>query len=276
MASSCSLVVSARHSLALILLVATVASPLAPSDALAANEPTSTSQPSTKPWCAPEVSELSDHVCYFDGGASSRGRRTLVIYLHGSLVFSPGFQYVQQRNMRLQAKQNGFAVLIPTSPRTDAGFWWPSSATQKADEPGIVSGIGKARAELEARLGTHFDETFVVGFSSGGYYASSLAVRGALDVDGYIVLAGGSSWTRPNAAAGTKQIPIYVGVSASDPQTRDHSRGFTRTLAALHWPFRVEEREVGHLVDPVFVARGLAWLRGRAELPRGAEATPSN
>ncbi len=224
----------------------------------------------TLPWCAPEVSELSDHVCYFDGGTRPEGRRTLVVYLHGSLVFNPGFQYVQQRNMRLQAKQNGFVVLIPTAPRTDTGYWWPSGATQKADEPGIVAGIAKSKAELEAKLNTHFDETFVIGFSSGAYYASSLAVRGVLDVDGYIVLAGGSSWMRPDAANGAKRVPIYVGVSATDKQTRDHARGFAGTLASLHWPFRVDEREVGHMVDPVFVARGLWWLRSRLTPPAPA------
>ncbi len=215
------------------------------------------------PWCGPEVTELEDHVCFAEGGAPSSGRRTLVVYLHGMLATTPGFQYVQQRMMARQAKQLGFTLLIPTSPRTESGYWWPSGAAQKEQEPGIVAGILRARGELEARLGARFDETFVVGFSSGAYYASSLALRGVLDVDGYVVLAGGSSWMRPGPD--TKRAPVYVGVSASDRQTAEHSRAFAGTLAALRWPYRVEEREVGHEVDGVFLAHGIGWLRGRAK-----------
>ena len=43
-----------------------------------------------KPWCAPEVVELSDHVCFFDGGTPPSGTRTLVVYLHGMLATTPG------------------------------------------------------------------------------------------------------------------------------------------------------------------------------------------
>ena len=44
-----------------------------------------------KAWCGPEVTELSDHVCFFDGGVPADGRRTLVVYLHGALAMTtPG------------------------------------------------------------------------------------------------------------------------------------------------------------------------------------------
>ena len=222
-----------------------------------------------KPWCSDEVVELSDHVCYADGGPSPNGRRTLIVYLHGMLVATPGFQYVQQRALAREAKARGFTVLFPTSPLVKDGYFWPTSAAaQKEQEPAILAGIERSRAALAERLGHPFDETFVVGFSSGAYYASSLAVRSALDVDGYIVLAGGSSWARP-ADANAKRAPVYVGVSASDGQTATHSRSFAGTLAALHWPYRVEERPVGHLVDDVFLAHGLAWLRYRKRASEG-------
>src|SRR5262249_9493635 len=71
------------------------------SDKSEKREKTEKHEKADKPWCAPEVSELSDHVCYFDGGATKSGRRTLVIYLHGSLVPTPGFQWLQQRAMAL-------------------------------------------------------------------------------------------------------------------------------------------------------------------------------
>jgi predicted esterase len=216
------------------------------------------------PWCAPEVTELSDHVCYFDGGAPADGRKTLVIYMHGMLATSPGFQYLQQRAMALHAKKHGFTVLLPTSPRTPGGYMWPTSvAAQREEEPALLAGLAASRAKLEATLGHPFDEVFVVGFSSGAYYASSLALRSALDVDGYIVLAGASSWG-PQKTPG-KRAPIFVGVSASDKATAPDSRGFAGTLAALGWPYRAEERAAGHMVDWTFMAHGISWLRAKTK-----------
>jgi predicted esterase len=218
----------------------------------------------SKAWCAPEVSELSDHVCFFDGGTPADGRRTLVVYLHGALATTPGFQWLQQRAMAIHAKCLGFTVLLPTSPKVDGAYVWPTShAAQEQQESEIVAGIQRARAGLEQRLGHRFDEAFVVGFSSGAYYASSLAVRGVLDVDGYIVLAGGASWVRSESAT-TKRAPVFVGVSAADPQTASHSRAFAIALAGMGWPYRAEERNAGHMVDWAFMSRGIQWLRARA------------
>lgn len=229
-------------------------------------------QAADKPWCAPEVAELSDHVCYFDGtaeqdraGTARGGKRTLVVYLHGSLAPTPGFQYLQQRAMALHAKRHNFTVLLPTSPNIDGYFVWPTGkAAQEAHEPAVLAGIRESREALERKLQTHFDETFVVGFSSGAYYGSSLALRGALDVDGFVILAGGSSWARPSSGSSgtkTRRAPVFVGVSAADKQTAAHSRALAGTLAGLGWPHRVEERNAGHMVDWTFMAHGLAWLR---------------
>ena len=233
----------------------------------------SVSAESAKPWCAPEVNELSDHVCYADGGAAPDGRRTLVIYLHGALAKKHGFAYMQQRAMALHAKKHGFTVLIPTGPSDGVGFVWPSAPKDvKEKEPAILAGIQKARADLEKAVGHAFDETFVVGFSSGAYYASSLALRSALDVDGYIVLAGGGGWVPP-AEGAARRAPVFVGVSAADPLSANHSRGLAGTLSTLQWPYRAEERAAGHGVDWTFMAHGIAWLRDRS--PRAIAKTAS-
>jgi predicted esterase len=227
-----------------------------------------------KPWCAPEVNELSDHVCFFDGGAPADGRRTLVVYLHGLLATTPGFQWLQQRAMALHAKRLGFTVLLPTSPQVNSAYVWPTSrAAETQQETGIVADIRHARTDLEQRLGHGFDETFVVGFSSGAYYASSLAVRGVLDVDGYVVLAGGAAHFR-SESTNTRRAPVFVGVSAADPQTANHSRAFAAALSGIGWPFRVEERNAGHMVDWAFMTHGIQWLRARvpARGAVGAEA----
>lgn len=210
------------------------------------------------------MTTLSDHVCYVDGTTttSTASRRTLVIYLHGVLAKTPGFQYVQQRWMAQEAKANGFTLLMPTAPDRGASFAWPGTdKALKENEAPILETIQRSRAELERRAGVKFDETFIVGFSSGAYYASSLAVRGAVDVDGYIVLAGGGAWMRPARETATRS-PVFVGVSAADRGSAAHSRGFASMLASAHWPLRMETRNTGHGVDRAFMAHGLAWLRG--------------
>lgn len=254
----------ALATLALVTLAtSTMISPAAADETKAKTSRTAKTPPEGKTYCAPEVSELSEHVCYFDGGTPEGGKNTLVIYLHGALATYNGFFYMQQRAMALHAKKHGFTVLMPTSPSDGVGYVWPTSqAAQKEQEAGILAGIAKARTALEKKVGHKFDETFVVGFSSGAYYGSSLAVRNMLDVDGYIVLAGGSSWVKSAQATG-KRAPIFVGVSAADPQTAAHSRSFGGALASMGWPSKVEERNAGHMVDWTFMAHGMAWLRER-------------
>jgi predicted esterase len=228
-----------------------------------------------KPWCAPDVHELhelEDHVCFAEGGTPEDGRRTLVVYMHGAYATTPGFAWLQQRAMALHAKRLGFTVLLPTSPKASASYVWPTSeAAQKAQEAEVLAGIARAKRKLEARLGHTFDETFVVGFSSGAYYASTVAVRGALDVDGYVVLAGGSSWARSHAEP-AKRAPVFVGVSAADPQTANHSRAFAGTLATLGWPYRVMERSAGHEVDGILLTQGISWLRAQKQAQQARPA----
>jgi hypothetical protein len=89
-----------------------------------------------------------------------------------------------------------------------------------------------------------------------------------LDVDGYIILAGGSSWVKTESAS-AKRAPVFVGVSAADPQTAGHSRSFAGSLAAAKWPFKVEERNAGHMVDWTFMTHGIAWLRERSPANEG-------
>lgn len=260
---------STLFSTALIVMCAATVATQAAADEGTKSKSSKANADAAKPYCAPEVSELSHHVCYFDGGAPADGRKTLVIYLHGSLAMNNGFFYMQQRAMALHAKKHGFTVLMPTSPSDGVGYVWPTSqAAQKEQEAGILAGIQKARGALEKKVGHGFDETFVVGFSSGAYYGSSLAVRGMMDVDGYIVLAGGSSWVKSGESP-RKRAPIFVGVSAADPQTAGHSRSFAGSLAAMGWPFKVEERNAGHMVDWTFMAHGIAWLRERKQSKSG-------
>jgi predicted esterase len=246
-------------------LVATPAAEASPKAKfhLDGNSKAKTHASTPKPWCAPEVSELSDRTCWFDGGVPADGRRTLVVYLHGAYAATPGFQHLQQKALALMAKRYNFTLLLPTAPKSAGGYVWPGTAdAQKNEEQAILANIVASKADLEARAGKKFDETFIAGFSSGAYYGSSLALRSGIDVDGYMFFAGGSGWVKP--AANGKRPPIFVAVSAADKQTASHSRALGGSLAALGWPRRVEERNVGHAVDWGFMQRAIGWLRSQS------------
>jgi predicted esterase len=212
-------------------------------------------------WCAPEFEALDDDVCHV-GASPETGRRTLVIFLHGAIAKDTTWQWTQQRALARQAKQSHFEAIFPRAPLGERGYLWPGSVTaQKEHEQALVEGWTAARRKLEAKSGRPFDDVFVMGFSSGAYFVSSLALRGRLDVDGYAVFAGGAAAHGPSAEA-PHRPPVFVGVCSDDPQTAAHSRAFGGALAANGIPHRIDERHVGHMFADAHVAHAVAFLRG--------------
>jgi len=217
---------------------------------------------STEPWCEAQTETLADDVCYFDG--TSGKRRTLVVFLHGVVPPNATWQWTQHRALVREAKRLGFAVLMPHAPRRSYGrkgelYSWPTAvAAQRVEEDGLVESWSQAEKFVEARDG-RFDEVFVIGFSSGAYYASSLAQRGRLDVDGYAFLAGGAA----GRSAPAIRKPIYVGVSARDKQTAPDARALGAALARWGWPHRMQEEPVGHTVSDVHMTHALSYLRSQ-------------
>ena len=118
----------------------------------------------------------------------------------------------------------------------------------------------------DRREGAPFDEVFVMGFSNGAYYASSLALRGRLEVDGYGVFAGGSAPKGTvSASKGTKtRKPLFLAIASKD-ETAKKGRELAKALKELKWPHRVASAPVGHVVADSQLEQGLAYLRGRAE-----------
>jgi predicted esterase len=218
-----------------------------------------------RPYCASELTELADGLCVFDGGTPDDGRKTLVVYLHGALKDVPGAAYLQQRAMVFHAKREHFTVLFAAAPESGGFRAWPRSPeAQAAQEEQVVVGLSIARKSIERQLGRPFDETFVAGFSSGAYYAGSLALRGVLPVDGYLIFAGGNREPTPIDDA-SRRAPVFVGVSAADPGTANGTRTLGGQLADLDWPSRTEEQNAGHLVDWTLMNHGVAWLRAQKD-----------
>jgi pimeloyl-ACP methyl ester carboxylesterase len=220
--------------------------------------------PATSSWCAPEVETLPGGVCHVDG--RREGRRTLVVFLHGLIARGTTWQWTQHRAMARNAKNLGFAVIMPTAPAVgpggSAGYAWPGAPPAREIEQALIDNWLAAQRLLEERNGQPFDEVFVMGFSSGAYYATSLALRGRLDVNGYALFAGGATSSTPGPEV-RRHAPIFVGVCARNPETAVGARTLGASLAAWKWPSRVDEQPIGHMFGDAHVAHALAYLRGR-------------
>ncbi|HVH41749.1 MAG TPA: hypothetical protein VM925_05380 [Labilithrix sp.] len=214
-------------------------------------------------WCAPEIEALPGDACFLDGGARNAPRHTLVIFLHGAIAKNTTWSWNHERMLLRLAKATKVDVVFPRSPQTDAGFVWPGSRdAQDRVEQELIDGWMTAKHALEERNAQPFDDVFVMGFSSGAYFASSLAMRGRADVDGYAVFAGG----QPMAASPSPVehfSPVFVGVCADDTTTAAHSRAFAGSLAAAGIPRAVSEQHVGHGLDHVHFTSALAYLRSK-------------
>ena len=226
-------------------------------------------------WCAPETEALPDSVCAFDGTAASPGassdRRTLVIFLHGLVPRDAGWQWTQQRAVLREAKQFRFTAIMPRAPgvgpRSVAGYAWPGSTAAQPVEQDLIDQWSRARRTLEARAGRPFDEVFVLGFSSGAYFATSLALRGRLDVAGYVLVAGGSATHLTSDPP--RRPPVFIGVSTQDRATAPGARALGQLLAARGWAHRVDEEPVGHMISDLHVAHALTYLRARVDSDGG-------
>ncbi len=214
-------------------------------------------------WCAPEVEELTEGVCHIDGG-QPEGRRTLVIFLHGAIAKDTTWQWTQERALLRQARQAHFEAIFPRAPLGTSGYVWPGSLrAQQGVEQELIDGWIAARKMLEAKSGKPYDDVFVMGFSSGAYFVSSLALRGRLDVDGYAVFAGGVAYA-PRPGETPHPTPVFVGVCANDPHTAPDSRALGGALSMRGWPHRVDEEHVGHMFSDVHVVHAVSYLRRAA------------
>lgn len=228
-------------------------------------------------WCAAEFETLPNDVCFRDAGPSAN---TLVIFLHGVIKLGTTWQWTQQRAAARAAERNGFAVLMPRgrpdiASRAFAGhITWPTSQTaQRKVEDEIVEEWLTAKRLVEQRRGAPFEKVFVFGFSNGAYYATSLAFRSRIPVDGYAVFAGGSAppYLIKHPPRRSAQKPIYVGYGLKDRAHRDPEK-LGKALRAIGWKSRAVARAtVGHTMNDAQADEALKFLTESsksASLPR--------
>jgi predicted esterase len=225
-------------------------------------------------WCAPELETLAGDVCHFTPKKATGGRRTLVVFLHGVIEPGSGAQWMQQRGIVRAAERLGFSVLAPRGrqgigpPKMRDWHAWPTShVAQQTVEEDILTEWRRARTEIETRQGQPFDEVFVMGFSNGAYYATSLAVRDRFEADGFAVFAGGSGAPHIRKAGAqvkaASRAPIFVAIAARDSTTSRAARDLVDVLRRLRWPHRAESLPVGHAVADRHMDHAFEFLRHR-------------
>jgi dienelactone hydrolase len=220
-------------------------------------------------WCASELQTLAGEVCAFVPEKEAKGPRTLVIYLHGVIQPDTTMQWTQQRGAALVGAKYGFTVIMPRGrrgigPKTMEQWWtWPTSIDARfAKEDALVAEWTAARAALEQKAGKPFERVYVFGFSNGAYYATSLAMRARLDVDGYALFAGGSgaAYHEVEAKKTKRRAPIAVAWGEGDP-SHDKQKALAKMLARLRWPSKaLGKRRAGHAMTDEQVAEALAFL----------------
>ena len=140
-------------------------------------------------------------------------------------------------------------------------------------EDDLLAEWAAARQQVEQRAGT-FERVLVFGFSNGAYYASSLALRGKLDVHGYGIFAGGSGGKYSKLLGGQTQrrVPIFVGYGTKDPDHKNQ-KTLISTLQSLGWPHSKKSDRIGHTVSNAQIRAALAYLQGDPEGDVGARAS---
>jgi predicted esterase len=144
-------------------------------------------------------------------------------------------------------------------------YWaWPTSANaQHQHEAEVIEEWMAARRTLEDRAGRKFDKVFVFGFSSGAYYASSLALRGRLPVDGYAVFAGGAApYPRTMMTNVRIRPPIFVGYGLKDKSAIRDARKLAAALRMLRWRHReMAVPRAGHTITDAELREAIGYLR---------------
>ena len=225
-----------------------------------------------KRWCAPELTALAEHSCFFEPEREPKpgSSRVLVIFFHGLVGDGSSWQWEQQRLMARTAAAYGFSALMPRGRlgigpgRDPAVRAWPGSAqAQREVEPDVLAELSQTRRAVELQRGS-FDKVLVFGFSNGAYYAASLALRGKLAVDGYGVFAGGSGnrYDELLAAKAERRVPLFVGYGTRDPDHRRQKQLVT-LLRRQGWPHRAVAANVGHTVTDAQIRGALSFLASR-------------
>jgi len=249
--------------------------PTSPPTATATPTPTPSAAPILTDWCIDELSVLTEDACYV---LPAQPTRRLLVYLSGIVPPTPDSAQKQtvERVVLQASRRAGVAALIPRGRRglgpAQARDWWAWPTTTDAITsfgPAMVARWVEQKKALEAIAGAPFETTYLAGSSSGAYFLSALALRGAVPtaafpVDGFGAMSGGAPYASDaRALGGLTPRPFYVGYGAYDAETKPSALGLVHLLQAARWPVRAAEHPFGHGARDVYLDEALGfWEEG--------------
>jgi predicted esterase len=190
----------------------------------------------------------------------------LLVYLHG--IVPPERTSAIKLNLHTvlknAARRAGVAVLLPRgiqglAPRGHDRWWgWPTGgAAYDRHAPRLVQRFAEQRAQFESAVGVRFTRVYVAGSSSGAYFVVALALRGAIEADGFAALSGGAG-ARTGALERATPRPFYIGYGLQD-SVRGSARALADLLRAQGWPVRIEGHPVGHGAREIYLDEAFAF-----------------
>lgn len=177
--------------------------------------------------------------------------------------------------MQRLANSYNFTILIPQGrpglgPGRDPGVLaWPTAQELQVQYEAELLAEWRAGVAQAEKLHGAFARVFLIGFSNGAYYATSLTFRERFVCDGVAVFAGGSGakYQRLTASRAKRRTPMFVGYGTLDPDNRQQ-RALVALLKALGWPHRALAAKVGHTVASEQMRAALGFLGHSASKSR--------
>lgn len=223
-------------------------------------------------WCIDRVRTLEQGACYV---LPAKRSSDLLVYLHG--IVPPTPSSVQKTNFQTvvanASERAGVVALIPRgnvglAPKGHEKWWgWPTTGpSYRRLGPELVERIRTQRKHLEDVVGVTFSRVMVAGSSSGAYFATAIALHGAMDeAHGFGAMSGGAGY-RTEELATLRPRPFYVGFGSHD-SVAGSARALGKLLTDAGWPVRVAAHPLPHGAREVYLDEAFShWgVEGGAE-----------
>jgi dienelactone hydrolase len=202
--------------------------------------------------------------------ADAKRPAPLLVYLHGRFErAAPEGELDRQRRVAERAAAKGFAVLALRGregqclqPELASWVCWPASERSVDAGAGYVTSWAPALREAEARTGK--GKRYVLGFSSGGFFAVILATRGLLEASAFAIAGAGP--IEPTRARDDASKPPLLLLSADDDPALPGMMLLDDELSREKWPHDSWGRVGGHeLLDPDIDAALAFFTRSATE-----------
>lgn len=214
-------------------------------------------------WCADGLVPVRGEGCLSAPSPSpSPTDVPLVVYAHGRFPGDhPEQELPRQARVARIANARGYALLAVRGKRgectdpTIADFvCWPSNEKNADDGAAFAAKVAVAIKAAREKIGA--GPTFLLGFSSGAYFAALSATRALYPFDAIVIAHGGP--VQPTKAIGAR-TPLLL-ITADDDPSNDEMMRLDEELARERWPRTFITREGGHELPEWDIEKSLAFF----------------